>query len=550
MSSVVASYVYRDSLGKPLARIDRVEPGWRGRGKEFLPYATDESGTFYAHAGLNGVKLPLYRLDELGTAIDASATVYVTEGEGKSDRLRAIIRREGNASAVTTIQGGANATIRDEHVESLKGAHRVVVLADSDEPGRRAACLRAQRIAEANPVCEVRVLDLYPHRDDGSDVADWLDDGHTLGELRAIADAAVRVEMPPRPDASPHDWVRIGALLAESDEPTRWLVENLLLDAGTSLLVAKPKVGKSTLVRDLAFCVARGALFLGKEVTAGTVLYVALEDKRAELRRTFRAMGASADDSIEFYIGGAPAGALEWLQQKAEQRKPKLIVVDTFQRFARLQDLNDYAQVTNALDPLTHLARDCGAHLMLTHHGRKSGGSGGDAVLGSTALFGAVDTLLEMRNRNGVRSLSSIQRYGVDMEPTIIGFEATLCRVNANGSAADAERSRIESEILTCVESADEPLIGEDLFQRIEGRHCVKLAARKSLVERGLIERSGEGKKGDPFLYAPLPRSDSDIPVPTNPRELENRNPKSCENADGITPDFDSRRKEDSARAT
>jgi hypothetical protein len=101
--------------------------------------------------------------------------------------------------------------------------------------------------------------------------------------------------------------------------------------------------------------------------------------------------------------------------------------------------------------------------LLLTHHGRKSGGSGGDAVLGSTALSGAVDTLLEMRNRNGVRSLSSIQRYGVDMEPTIIAFEATSCRVSANGSTGDAERGQIESEILTCVENADEPERGGTL---------------------------------------------------------------------------------------
>ena len=80
------------------------------------------------------------------------------------------------------------------------------------------------------------------------------------------------------------------------------------------------------------------------------------------LRRAFRAMGAGDDDPIEFYIARAPEAALEWLRQKAEQRRPKLIAIDTFQRFARLQDLNDYAQVTNALDPLTHLASDCGAH--------------------------------------------------------------------------------------------------------------------------------------------------------------------------------------------
>ncbi len=339
-------------------------------------------------------------------------------------------------------------------------------------------------------------------------------------------------------------------LLAESDEPTRWLVDGLLLDAGTSLLVAKPKVGKSTLVRDLAFCIARGEACLGKAVTPGGVLYVALEDKRTELRRAFRAMGACDADPIEFYITRAPEGALEWLRQKAEQRRPKLIAIDTFQRFARLKDLNDYAQVTNALDPLTHLARDCGAHLLLTHHSRKSGGGGGDSVLGSTALFGAVDTLLEMRNRNGVRSLSSIQRYGVDMVATIVEFDASTCRVTASGSTAEADRRRIESQMLDCVKAADELLNEEELFRGVDGHRTIKLAARKSLVERGLLGRTGGGKKNDPYLYGPPAEEDSGIPVPEDTGELENDNQENDENLDEITLDSRSGFLEDSVDQT
>ncbi len=170
MSPVIASYFYRDASGNPV-RIDRVEPGFHGRCKEFLPYACNGSGNFSERPGLNGAKLGLYRDDEVRSAGATGDTVYITEGEGKGDRLRALLRAAGNAAAVTTIQGGANAAMRTEHMESLNGARRVIVLADSDEPGRRAARSRAHRIADAHPACDVRVVDLYPQHVDGSDVA-------------------------------------------------------------------------------------------------------------------------------------------------------------------------------------------------------------------------------------------------------------------------------------------------------------------------------------------------------------------------------------------
>ncbi len=162
MSKIAASYFYRDEHGKPLARIDRIEPGWQGRSKEFLPYASDGNRGFADRPGLNGLKLPLYHVDEVRTAIDARETIYVTEGEGKCDLLRAILRSAGCAAAVTTIQGGASAPMRPEHTSSLAGVRRAVVLADSDDAGRRAARSRGQRIADEYPSCDVRVVDLYP----------------------------------------------------------------------------------------------------------------------------------------------------------------------------------------------------------------------------------------------------------------------------------------------------------------------------------------------------------------------------------------------------
>jgi AAA domain len=88
----------------------------------------------------------------------------------------------------------------------------------------------------------------------------------------------------------------LGDLLQETDEELPWLEENLLPSRGFSLLAGKPKAGKSTFARCLALAVARGECFLGRATTKGPVLYLALEEKRSEVRNHFREMGAKGDE--------------------------------------------------------------------------------------------------------------------------------------------------------------------------------------------------------------------------------------------------------------
>jgi RecA-family ATPase len=62
-------------------------------------------------------------------------------------------------------------------------------------------------------------------------------------------------------------------------------VDGLLPEAGLSMLTARPKAGKSALARNLALAVLRGDAFLDRTTAPGTGLYLALGEKRAELRQ-------------------------------------------------------------------------------------------------------------------------------------------------------------------------------------------------------------------------------------------------------------------------
>lgn len=314
MNRVVASFFYRDARGKPLARIDRIEPGWHGRSKEFLPYASDGKGGYNERPGLNGVKLPLYHLDEVRTAIEAGETVFVTEGEGKADNLRSTLGAATSKAAVTTIQGGASAPIRRDEVASFAGVSRVVVLADSDEAGRRAARSRAQRIADANTKCDVRSVDLYADRTDGSDVADWLAEGHTPDELRALVAAAPRIAAAAITDPTydvvqPQRTVRLVPATEIAPVETRYVIEPYVPRGEATWLEGMTKTGKTMVWTDLVARLSRGDVLppTGARIERGRAVILTCEDSQ---ERTIvpRLIAAGADLNLVSIVGVEEGG--------------------------------------------------------------------------------------------------------------------------------------------------------------------------------------------------------------------------------------------------
>jgi hypothetical protein len=299
---------------------------------------------------------------------------------------------------------------------------------------------------------------------------------------------------------------RLDALLGEPEEDVEYVVADMLPTGGLSLMCAKPKVGKSTTARYLALCVARGEPFLDRATKKGPVVYLALEEKRSEVARHFRRMGAG-DDTIYVHTGAAPEEALEALRAAVEEHQPVLAVVDPILKLIRLRDGNDYAEVSRAFEPLIELARHSGCHLVCPHHLGKGDRTGGDQVLGSTALFGAVDTLILMRRHDQTRTIETIQRYGEDMPETVVKLDPETGCVSPAGTVAELQLEEAEAAVLAAI--GDEPLTEADVRERVGGNRKLAAEAIRSLVAAGKLTRTGEGKRGSPYLYG---RAGSDPP--------------------------------------
>lgn len=148
------------------------------------------------------------------------------------------------------------------------------------------------------------------------------------------------------------------------------------------------------------------------------------------------------------------------------------------------------------------LARETGTHVLCVHHEGKGDRQGGDAILGSTAIFGAVDTAISLKRSERYRTISSTQRYGLDLEETTLRFDPTT-RIITLGETREAEEgARIGEEILAYLEAKGAPMTEADIDNGVEGKTRIRRKALRDLVAAGRIRRSGRGGKSAPFRYA------------------------------------------------
>jgi hypothetical protein len=293
----------------------------------------------------------------------------------------------------------------------------------------------------------------------------------------------------------------LGNLLTEPEEKVTWVLDGVLPAGGLSLMAGKPKAGKSTFARCLALAVAQGQPFLNRATAKGAVLYLALEEKRSEVRKHFQALGAT-DKAIFIHADRAPVNALMAAQRAIKQHNPALVIIDPLLKFARVKDTNDYAQVTAALEPLLALARESGAHVLLVYHATKSDKADPiDAANGSTAFGAGVDTLLVLKRTERYRTLLTVQRYGADLPQTVLDFDSERRAVLLGVEKSEADTKRTADAILEHMAAIDGHITEAEIGEAVEGKTTDKRTALRQLVEAGTLRKEGNGKKGDPYRY-------------------------------------------------
>jgi hypothetical protein len=336
-------------------------------------------------------------------------------------------------------------------------------------------------------------------------------DGRTYGQMTIDKALQGRSEFytngnraaPAKIECSRFAFTPVDDLLAEPKQKVEYVWDRTLVAGGTSALCAKPKVGKTTCGQGLAVSVSRGEPFLDRSTRQGKVIHLVLEEKRDEVAERYRRMGAQGSD-ILIHTGPTPKDAIAALEAAIEEHSPALVIIDPLSRFVRISDFNSYAEVTRSLEPLVDVARSsrCQTHILMVHHNGKGGDmrEAGDAVMGSTGFFGAVDTLLTMRKREKARTIESTQRYGEDLPETIIHLDPETGVVSACGDMKEFTLSERKKAVLGVL--GDEPIAEAEIKDRIAGSNKgLTSTALRALFDEGTVLRTGGGRKGDPYLY-------------------------------------------------
>jgi 5S rRNA maturation endonuclease (ribonuclease M5) len=169
---ILSEHVYRDEHGEPYLRVKKCLDE---NGKRQYPQSYWD-GKQWISGKPSGPKIP-YLLPQL-IAAPVTTTVFCVEGEKDTDNLAKL------AFVATTASEGAGAAWAAELTPYFKDRH-VVILVDADTPGRK----HGQKVAKAikDVVASVKVLDLYPDRNDGSDVSNWLEDDLAGSRLAKLA---------------------------------------------------------------------------------------------------------------------------------------------------------------------------------------------------------------------------------------------------------------------------------------------------------------------------------------------------------------------------
>lgn len=290
-----------------------------------------------------------------------------------------------------------------------------------------------------------------------------------------------------------------------------WIVDQLIKD-GFTLLVGGSKIGKSWLALQLVLAVDKGESFLGNlQTTKMGVVYFALEDSEERIRMRLSKYG------VENFNGA-------WLETSwknnllslkdylIENPQFNVVIIDTLQKFAMINDMNNYVETVKALSILKSIADELKVEIIAIHHTRKgseNGGSGDwmDSGLGSMGLNATADcTITLTRKRDS--SEGFLRATGRDIEDIFwsLSWDKALCSYT---KLEDVPKEKLLSEeqkiILQILEEETEPVPTGVIAQKAEKSEGNVINILKRLEKNGLVKKIERGFWGLSKLTTSLP---------------------------------------------
>lgn len=189
-------------------------------------------------------------------------------------------------------------------------------------------------------------------------------------------------------------------------------VEGVLTERAMSVVYGESNAGKTFFVTDLAFHVAIGRKWRGREIDPGAVIYCALEGRDGIMNRIAALKAEYGADGIDVPFAVVPV-PINLLDPEADRAKltatvkvaadamgvpVKLIVVDTLSRALAGGNENAPDDMGALVASADFIRQEVQAHILFIHHSGKDAAKG---ARGHSLLRAATDTEIEVTRPEG-----------------------------------------------------------------------------------------------------------------------------------------------------
>ncbi len=215
------------------------------------------------------------------------------------------------------------------------------------------------------------------------------------------------------------DTKTVDDILEESYITTSCIVEDFL-GKGVYIFAGAPKVGKSFMMLQLAYCVSKGIPFMDKNVYQSDVLYLALEDTYSRLQKRIAVMFGTEDNPklhIAVEAGTIPDNNL--IKQLENfitmHRQTRLIIIDTLQKIREVSNDYSYSRDYAVISEIKSFADSYGICVVIVHHTRKLYDSDKFMMIsGTNGIMGSADGALVMYKHKRLENEAIIELSGRD----------------------------------------------------------------------------------------------------------------------------------------
>jgi AAA domain len=295
-----------------------------------------------------------------------------------------------------------------------------------------------------------------------------------------------------------------GEFIEAEPDSEEFAIEDIMPAQGLAVLGGRGKEAKSTLIIHVARAIANGTAFLHKPTMKRSVLYLNYEMPHGYLKKLLR-VGGEPPANAHVLNRPEPLLQLETVDYLFQTLVPAgVIIIDSFRGAFRLQSdgENSAGGAGVILRGLQDIALKHKGLVIVIHHRNKSQGrDGADSFSGTSDWIAAPDMLWTWsRPEKDKPGTLTIEGRMAPVDPMSVMVSLEEC--NYMGAVAETKERADKDSILNVL--TDDGQTADAIAQAAGLPPGTSRARLESLFKESAVNRDGEGKRGNPFLWSKI----------------------------------------------